>query len=199
MKQLNFYDFFQDKNKQYQAKGEKFVSGLGATGLITPNENFEIYNNPRLDINDNMVDGLGTHEDTTKKLLSTLYPTKIDIISLNLTQNFIHILYLINDAYDNGIAILSVPAFINQYQLFQLKQLNLIFKQLKVNCLGVIQKHIPFTEKSNKNLNEIACNDEIGISHLIDTLIKENRIDYTSNLEDMYKLSKQPQTIHKKS
>lgn len=200
MKQLNFYDFFQEKNKSFQAKNEKYVGGLGAIGLITPTENFEIYNNARLDINNNIVDGLGTHEDTTQELLSYIYPELPASSSpAETVQNFIHILYLINDTCDNGIAILSIPAYINQYQLFQLKQLNLILKQLGVACLSSVQRHIPFTNKESESINELLCSDEIGISRLIDFLIKEERVDYSSNLADMYQKSKQPISHSKKN
>jgi len=55
--------------------------------------------------------------------------------------------------------------------------------------MGNISRHIPFTEQINDSSEVTNCDSEIGINHLIDSLIKGKHLDYSNKLIEMYQKS----------
>lgn len=154
LENLDLYYFFKEEHGDLYG-GE----GIGAVGLITPNQMINVIN---IDGEDKISGNkecwsLGAHQHTREKVIKTIYGIDYseDVYDKNdvrrgLTARMVEIRY-VNNKFDKSISI-TIPSFINQFQYESLCFLNEQIKMLKNS--GVINLQV---NVSNNGFNPNEC------------------------------------------
>lgn len=198
LKQLDYKEFFCQENKMITSKDKSEV-GLGALGLITPNQSIQVYNIPAENDQGKLVYGLGSHMATFHHILNEIYDLKLKLSQNSITQmsqikkalpnifetNYIYIRY-INTFYEQVAAIL-IPPYITSFEYQCLED---IAKELKENNVKICSSIREFDPRNNKPLDNDKKynNSSENIEDILAFLKNNNRI-----IE--YQLSAPPEKI----
>lgn len=155
LKKLDLYYFFKDEHSMLY-DGE----GIGAVGLITPNQMINVENIDGENKKSGKIDcwSAGAHQHTREKVINSIYGIDYfeDVVYENgdsrrgLVSRMIEIRY-VNNKYGK-IIFITIPAFVNQYQYDCLSILNEQIKMVQDSCNVPIRVNV-----SNNGLNPNLC------------------------------------------
>lgn len=78
LKMLNLEEFYKDDNASCQQMGTNVPFGLGGVILIAPMQTIGVYNKEAMDIEGNMIPGLGGHGETVDEILANIFDLKLE-------------------------------------------------------------------------------------------------------------------------
>ncbi len=199
LKELDFENFFK-KEQAYLDEKE-----LGGVGVISPTQSVQVINVAGKNKNKELIDGLGLHFTTLLHILKDMfnieYNDKIigyDVVLYrkicekipNAEHNLITIRYIINkpsieDATVYSFAGISIPKYINPYQLEELETINDILKNLNVYTEVEMTEYNPINFSKEDTHRVFFENEENELDKAIDFLKNNNRvIEYNLPVEE---------------
>ena len=168
LKKLDLEEFYQEENAYYQQMGTNAPFGLGGVILITPMQTIGVYNEEALDINGLMVPGLGGHGKTVDLVLAKMFDLKLEgndikrnkILKTAITGKQLNYIYIVlTNSLAGKLAMVEIPAKIDEKEFNELAKLSKIFSLLGVETKTLISGFDP-TKKDggayDVNNNEIS-------------------------------------------
>ena len=168
LKKLDLEEFYQEENAYYQQMGTNAPFGLGGVILITPMQTIGVYNEEALDINGLMVPGLGGHGKTVDLVLAKMFDLKLEgndikrnkILKTAITGKQLNYIYIVlTNSLAGKLAMVEIPAKIDEKEFNELAKLSKIFSLLGVETKALISSFDP-TKKDggayDVNNNEIS-------------------------------------------
>ena len=168
LKKLDLEEFYQEENAYYQQMGTNAPFGLGGVILITPKQTIGVYNEEALDMNGLMVPGLGGHGKTVDLVLAKMFDLKLEgndikknkILKTAITGKQLNYIYIVlTNSLAGKLAMVEIPAKIDEKEFNELVKLSKIFSLLGVETKALISGFDP-TKKDggayDVNNNEIS-------------------------------------------
>lgn len=196
LKKLDLEEFYQEENAYYQQMGTNAPFGLGGVILITPMQTIGVYNEEALDINGLMVPGLGGHGKTVDLVLAKMFDLKLEgndikrnkILKTAITGKQLNYIYIVlTNSLAGKLAMVEIPAKIDEKEFNELAKLSKIFSLLGVETKALISSFDP-TKKDggayDVNNNEIS---DVSLEGALNYLRTNKMILPDINLYNVYK------------
>lgn len=196
LKKLDLEEFYQEENAYYQQMGTNAPFGLGGVILITPMQTIGVYNEEALDINGLMVPGLGGHGKTVDLVLAKIFDLKLEgndikrnkILKTAITGKQLNYIYIVlTNSLAGKLAMVEIPAKIDEKEFNELVKLNKIFSLLRVETKALISSFDP-TKKDggayDVNNNEIS---DVSLEGALNYLRTNKMVLPDINLYNVYK------------
>ena len=196
LKKLDLEEFYQEENAYYQQMGTNAPFGLGGVILITPMQTIGVYNEEALDINGLMVPGLGGHGKTVDLVLAKIFDLKLEgndikrnkILKTAITGKQLNYIYIVlTNSLAGKLAMVEIPAKIDEKEFNELAKLSKIFSLLGVETKALISSFDP-TKKDggayDVNNNEIS---DVSLEGALNYLRTNKMILPDINLYNVYK------------
>ena len=196
LKKLDLEEFYQEENAYYQQMGTNAPFGLGGVILITPMKTIGVYNEEALDINGLMVPGLGGHGKTVDLVLAKMFDLKLEgndikrnkILKTAITGKQLNYIYIVlTNSLAGKLAMVEIPAKIDEKEFNELAKLSKIFSLLGVETKALISSFDP-TKKDggayDVNNNEIS---DVSLEGALNYLRTNKMILPDINLYNVYK------------
>ena len=196
MKKLDLEEFYQEENAYYQQMGTNAPFGLGGVVLITPMQTIGVYNEEALDINGLMVPGLGGHGKTVDLVLAKMFDLKLEgndfkknkILKTAITGKQLNYIYIVlTNSLAGKLAMVEIPAKIDEKEFNELVKLSKIFSLLGVETKALISSFDP-TKKDggdyDVNNNEIS---DVSLEGALNYLRTNKMVLPDINLYNVYK------------
>ena len=196
LKKLDLEEFYQEENAYYQQMGTNAPFGLGGVILITPMQTIGVYNEEALDINGLMVPGLGGHGKTVDLVLAKMFDLKLEgndikrnkILKTAITGKQLNYIYIVlTNSLAGKLAMVEIPAKIDEKEFNELVKLSKIFSLLGVETKALISGFDP-TKKDggayDVNNNEIS---DVSLEGALNYLRTNKMILPDINLYNVYK------------
>lgn len=168
LKMLNLEEFYKDDNASCQQMGTNVPFGLGGVILITPMQTIGVYNKEAMDIEGNMIPGLGGHGETVDEILANIFDLKLEgnsfkrdrILKTAINGKQLNYVYItLTNSLAGKNAVIEIPAKISDAEFNELDKLGKIFTALGVETKALITSFDP-TKKDggdyDVNNNEIS-------------------------------------------
>ena len=196
LKKLDLEEFYQEGNAYYQQMGTNAPFGLGGVILITPMQTIGVYNEEALDINGLMVPGLGGHGKTVDLVLAKMFDLKLEgndikrnkILKTAITGKQLNYIYIVlTNSLAGKLAMVEIPAKIDEKEFNELAKLSKIFSLLGVETKALISSFDP-TKKDggayDVNNNEIS---DVSLEGALNYLRTNKMVLPDINLYNVYK------------
>ena len=196
LKKLDLEEFYQEGNAYYQQMGTNAPFGLGGVILITPMQTIGVYNEEALDINGLMVPGLGGHGKTVDLVLAKMFDLKLEgndikrnkILKTAITGKQLNYIYIVlTNSLAGKLAMVEIPAKIDEKEFNELVKLSKIFSLLGVETKALISGFDP-TKKDggayDVNNNEIS---DVSLEGALNYLRTNKMVLPDINLYNVYK------------
>lgn len=196
LKKLDLEEFYQEENAYYQQMGTNAPFGLGGVILITPKQTIGVYNEEALDINGLMVPGLGCHGKTVDLVLAKMFDLKLEgndikrnkILKTAITGKQLNYIYIVlTNSLAGKLAMVEIPAKIDEKEFNELAKLSKIFSLLGVETKALISGFDP-TKKDggayDVNNNEIS---DVSLEGALNYLRTNKMVLPDINLYNVYK------------
>ena len=196
LKKLDLEEFYQEENAYYQQMGTNAPFGLGGVILITPMQTIGVYNEEALDINGLMVPGLGGHGKTVDLVLAKIFDLKLEgndikrnkILKTAITGKQLNYIYIVlTNSLAGKLAMVEIPAKIDEKEFNELAKLSKIFSLLGVETKALISGFDP-TKKDggayDVNNNEIS---DVSLEGALNYLRTNKMVLPDINLYNVYK------------
>lgn len=196
LKKLDLEEFYQEENAYYQQMGTNAPFGLGGVILITPMQTIGVYNEEALDINGLMVPGLGGHGKTVDLVLAKIFDLKLEgndikrnkILKTAITGKQLNYIYIVlTNSLAGKLAMVEIPAKIDEKEFNELAKLSKIFSLLGVETKALISSFDP-TKKDggayDVNNNEIS---DVSLEGALNYLRTNKMVLPDINLYNVYK------------
>lgn len=196
LKKLDLEEFYQEENAYYQQMGTNAPFGLGGVILITPMQTIGVYNEEALDINGLMVPGLGGHGKTVDLVLAKMFDLKLEgndikrnkILKTAITGKQLNYIYIVlTNSLAGKLAMVEIPAKIDEKEFNELAKLSKIFSLLGVETKALISGFDP-TKKDggayDVNNNEIS---DVSLEGALNYLRTNKMVLPDINLYNVYK------------
>lgn len=196
LKKLDLEEFYQEENAYYQQMGTNAPFGLGGVILITPKQTIGVYNEEALDINGLMVPGLGGHGKTVDLVLAKMFDLKLEgndikknkIFKTAITGKQLNYIYIVlTNSLAGKLAMVEIPAKIDEKEFNELAKLSKIFSLLGVETKALISGFDP-TKKDggayDVNNNEIS---DVSLEGALNYLRTNKMVLPDINLYNVYK------------
>lgn len=196
LKKLDLEEFYQEENVYYQQMGTNAPFGLGGVVLITPMQTIGVYNEEALDINGVMVPGLGGHGKTVDLVLAKMFDLKLEgndfkknkILKTAITGKQLNYIYIVlTNSLAGKLAMVEIPAKIDEKEFNELVKLSKIFSLLGVETKALISSFDP-TKKDggdyDVNNNEIS---DVSLEGALNYLRTNKMVLPDINLYNVYK------------
>ena len=196
LKKLDLEEFYQEENAYYQQMGTNAPFGLGGVILITPMQTIGVYNEEALDINGLMVPGLGGHGKTVDLVLAKIFDLKLEgndikrnkILKTAITGKQLNYIYIVlTNSLAGKLAMVEIPAKIDEKEFNELVKLSKIFSLLGVETKALISGFDP-TKKDggayDVNNNEIS---DVSLEGALNYLRTNKMVLPDINLYNVYK------------
>lgn len=196
LKKLDLEEFYQEENAYYQQMGTNAPFGLGGVVLITPMQTIGVYNEEALDINGLMVPGLGGHGKTVDLVLAKMFDLKLEgndikrnkILKTAITGKQLNYIYIVlTNSLAGKLAMVEIPAKIDEKEFNELAKLSKIFSLLGVETKALISSFDP-TKKDggayDVNNNEIS---DVSLEGALNYLRTNKMVLPDINLYNVYK------------
>ena len=196
LKKLDLEEFYQEENAYYQQMGTNAPFGLGGVILITPMQTIGVYNEEALDINGLMVPGLGGHGKTVDLVLAKIVDLKLEgndikrnkILKTAITGKQLNYIYIVlTNSLAGKLAMVEIPAKIDEKEFNELAKLSKIFSLLGVETKALISSFDP-TKKDggayDVNNNEIS---DVSLEGALNYLRTNKMVLPDINLYNVYK------------
>lgn len=196
LKKLDLEEFYQEENAYYQQMGTNAPFGLGGVILITPMQTIGVYNEEALDINGLMVPGLGGHGKTVDLVLAKMFDLKLEgndikknkIFKTAITGKQLNYIYIVlTNSLAGKLAMVEIPAKIDEKEFNELAKLSKIFSLLGVETKALISGFDP-TKKDggayDVNNNEIS---DVSLEGALNYLRTNKMVLPDINLYNVYK------------
>lgn len=196
LKKLDLEEFYQEENAYYQQMGTNAPFGLGGVILITPMQTIGVYNEEALDINGLMVPGLGGHGKTVDLVLAKMFDLKLEgndikknkIFKTAITGKQLNYIYIVlTNSLAGKLAMVEIPAKIDEKEFNELAKLSKIFSLLGVETKALISSFDP-TKKDggayDVNNNEIS---DVSLEGALNYLRTNKMVLPDINLYNVYK------------
>lgn len=201
LKKLDLEEFYKKGNANYQKPNTTLPEGIGAVILITPKHEISVYNKEAVDIDGNLVKGLGSHGDTIELILANIFG--VTLVGNNFKKNKIlnevisgkelnYVYIRLTNSIAGKQACIEIPYKINQYQIAGLNKLNNEFIRLGVETYVSVTRYDPTKDKDNndyfnKDVTDISLQEALDYfanhsSQVLSTLDIKN----ASRLESEY-------------
>lgn len=196
LKKLDLEEFYQEGNAYYQQMGTNAPFGLGGVVLITPMQTIGVYNEEALDINGVMIPGLGGHGKTVDLVLALMFDLKLEgndfkknkILKTAITGKQLNYIYIVlTNSLAGKLAMVEIPAKIDEKEFNELVKLSKIFSLLGVETKALISSFDP-TKKDggayDVNNNEIS---DVSLEGALNYLRTNKMVLPDINLYNVYK------------
>lgn len=199
LKELDFENFFKKEQPHLDE------NGLGGVGVISPTQSIQVINVAGKNKNKEVMDGLGLHYTTLLYILKDMfnieYNDKIIAYDVELYRkicekipyaenNLITFRYTVNKLSDEDDVVypfagISIPKYINPYQLEELERINDILKKLYVNTQVEITEYNPINSLKEKGEKQYFDDEENELEKAIEYLKNNNRVvEYNLPIEE---------------
>lgn len=141
LRKLDLEEFYKEGNAYYQQIGTSAPFGLGGVILVTPVQTIGVYNKEALDINGEMVPGLGGHGETVDEVLANMFDLKLEgnsfkrdrILKTAINGKQLNYIYMIlTNSKAGKLATIEIPSKISKREFEELVKFNNIFSLLGV-------------------------------------------------------------------
>ena len=181
LKKLDYDYYFKDSIKEDVVNKNEFLS---ATGLITPNQNIEVFNVAPEQSNEGI--GFGNHYNTINEILCDIYDIfvpdymfsfdvrdEIEKVIPRSEDNFIFLRYAIVNK--KPYVVIFIPKYITSYQLDEIKKMHDIYKEYNINADAMISSFDPITREESGS-SVLFENSDDNLQDAINYLENNNRI-----------------------
>ena len=202
LKKLDLEEFYQEKNAYHQQMGTNAPFGLGGVVLITPTQTIGVYNEEALDINGVMVSGLGGHGKTVDLVLAKMFDLKLEgndfkknkILKTAITGKQLNYIYIVlTNSLAGKLAMVEIPAKIDEKEFNELVKLNKIFSLLGVETKALISSFDP-TKKdggaydvNNKEISDVSLEGALNYLRTNKMVLPDINLYNVYKRENLYK------------